>query len=155
MRSIAILFLLSLSLSALARNDGLDAIRHRHKTMTRIPQPIAQRMDGGNIISVYADDSVTTQAVSLVKMSNASTAKVEEMLEDKATLKSAKALAAKLKIKHAKAVEGLTDAEIVAVSEQVLDTSAKDGATGAAVGLALATALAAAGKSKTKKEKNV
>lgn len=154
MRSSITLFIIILTIAAQAGNQGLDAIRARRKTMTRIEHPVAQRMDNGALISVYADDSVKTQAVSMVKMSNASTAKVEEMLEDKATLKSAKALAAKLKIKHGKAVDGLTDAEIVAVSEQVLDTSAKDGATGAAVGLALAAAAAALGKTKKpKKEK--
>lgn len=151
MRSSITLFLIVLTVTAQAGNQGLDAIRARRKTMTRIEHPVAQRMDNGNIISVYADDTVKTQAVSMVKMSNASTAKVEEMLEDEAMLKAAKALAKQIKAKHGAKVTDLTDAEIVTASEAVFNTSGKDAATGAAVGALLGAAALAAGKSKATK----
>ena len=139
----------------LVENAGLKSILSRRKTMTRIERPVAQRMDNGSIISVYADDSITTQAVSMVKMSNGATAKVSAMLEDQQTLKAAKALVKQIKSNHADSVADLSDSEIVAASESVFDTSTKDQAAGAAVGMLLGAAALAAGQNtaKTKKTK--
>ena len=153
MRSIATLFIIAITIAAQAGNQGLDAIRARRQTMRRIDHPIAQRMDNGHIISVYADNTVKTQAVSMVKMSNVATAKVSAMLEDQQTLKAAKALVKQIKSNHADSVADLSDSEIVAASESVFDTSTKDQAVGAAVGALLGAAGIALGKSATTKNK--
>ena len=152
MRSFAILFLCSLAVSTFAKTEGVEAIRERRKTMTRVEKPVAQIMKDGALLSVYADDSVKTQAVRMVRMAPASKAKVEELLEDKATLKAAKSLVVQIKTKHSKEVVGLTDAEVVASSQQVFNTTGKDTATGTAVGLLLGAAAAALAAGKKPKE---
>lgn len=157
MRSIYPLLIIALTLSAHAGNEGLDAIRARRQTMRRIEHPIAQRMDNGHIISVYSDDTVKTQAVSMVRMSPTTIAKVTDLASDRDTLKAAKALVKQIKANHGESVVDLTEAEIVSASESVFDTSTKDKAASATVGILLGVAAAAAtgkkGNAKTK-EKN-
>ena len=172
MRSISAFILIAVALAAQAKpepqpevqfvkgglveNAGVKSILSRRKTMKHVEHPVAQRFIGGSIVSVYADDSIKTQAVSMVRMDKKASVKIDEMIQDQATLKAARALVESLKTKHGEAVDGMSDAEIVRVSETVLDTSSKDSAVGVAVGLALAAAGAAAVKiKKPKKEKNV
>lgn len=152
MRSILFVFLCSI-LAVQAATDGLDAVLARRKTMRKLERRVvAQRMEDGNILSVYDDDTISTSAVRVVTMPQTTKDKVEELIADTDTLKAAKALAKTLKLKHPDKVSKLTDAEIVAASETVLDTSAKDGATGAAIGLAFGAAAVAAGKKKEPKK---
>jgi len=140
----------------LVENAGLKSILSRRKTMTRIERPVAQRMDNGSIISVYADDSITTQAVSMVRMSPTTIAKANDLASDRDTLKAAKALVKQIKANHGESVADLTEAEIVSASESVFDTSTKDKAASATVGILLGVAAAAAtGKKGTGKTKGI
>jgi hypothetical protein len=141
-----------------AATEGLDAVLARRKTMTPRERPAAQRMDNGALLSVYSDGSVTTQAVRLVKQPAAAVARVEALRDDQATLAAARALAKRVKAgKHAKDVAGLDDAELVAVADEVFDTSTKDKAAAGAIGAALAAAAARIkkGKPKDKPKKGV
>lgn len=154
MRSILFVFLCSM-LAVQAATDGLDAVLARRKTMRKLDRRVvAQRMEDGNILSVYDDDTISTSAVRVVTMPQTTKDKVEELIADTDTLKAAKALAKTLKLKHPDKVAKLTDAEIVAASETVLDTTAKDGGAGAAVGVALGLAIAAAANKKEPKKED-
>lgn len=134
-----------------AATEGLDAVLARRKTMRRVERPVAQRMDNGALLSVYSDGSVTTQAVRLVKQPAAAVARVEALRDDQATLAAARALAKRVRQGHPKAASGLADAELVAVADDVLDTSAKDAAAAGAIGAALAAAAALIKKGKPDK----
>ena len=153
MKNLALLVLIGMAFSACA-GEGLDAIVSRRKTMKRIERPVAQRMEKGAILSVYADGSVTTQAVAVATMHESAKSKVAALRDDKATLAAARQLAQRVRGgKHAKDVDGLTDAEVVAAADDVLDTSKKDQAASGAIGAALAAAVALVKKNKPKKEK--
>jgi len=132
-----------------AATEGLDAVLARRRTMTRRERPVAQRMEAGSLLSVYADGRVETNATRLVRQPAAAVARVEALRDDQATLAAARQLAKRVKAgKHAKDVAGLADAELVAVADEVLDTSTKDQATGGVIGAALAAAAAVFGKGK-------
>lgn len=133
--------------------EGLKAVVERRQNMKRVERPVAQRMDNGMLLSVYKDGSVTTQSVSMVRMSPATTLALEGKTADRETLKAAKALVLKIKEKHRKKVEGLSDSEIVSASESVFSTSGKDAATGAAVGVLLGAAATIIKNKKPKKDK--
>lgn len=149
MRAYLLLTLCAITITGNAKITGIDAVLTRRKTMTKLERRVvAQRMVDGNIMSVYDDDSTSTQAVRIVRMAPGTKARVAELMDDKATLQAAKKLAQTLKSKHPGSVSGMTDAEIVDASEHVMDTSTKDGAVGVAIGLALAAAGAAARKKK-------
>ena len=150
--SIAVLFLVSMAVTANAKTEGVEAIRDRKKTMTRIERPVAQVLKGDSIVGVYADDSVKTQAVRMVRMAPATVAKVAALISDQDTLKAAKALARDVKATHSKAVEGLTDAEIVSVSSTVSNTSAKDSAAAGAIGILFGAAALKIAEGKKPKE---
>ncbi len=150
--SIAVLFLVAMAATANAKTEGVEAIRERHKTMKRIEKPVAQLVKDGNMLSVYADDTVKTQAVRIVRMAPSTVAKVESLVADRETLKAAKALAKAVKANRAKTVEGLTDAEIVTVSATVTNTSARDSSAAGAIGLLLGAAAAEIAKGKKTKE---
>lgn len=154
MRAI-VAMLLVIASTAGATTEGLDAVLARRKTMPRRERPVAQRMDEGSLLSVYADGHVETNAVRLVKQSPATVARVEALRADQATLAAARQLAKRVRAgKHAKDVEGLADAELVAVADDVLDTSAKDKAAAGAIGAALAAAAALIKKGKPDKPGN-
>lgn len=137
-----------------AATDGLDAVLARRRTMTRRERPVAQRMDAGSLLSVYADGRVETNATRLVRQPAAAVARVEALRDDQATLAAARQLAKRVKAgKHAKDVAGLADAEVVAAADDVLDTSKKDQATAGAIGAAVAAAAAALKKAKDKLKK--
>ena len=132
-----------------AATEGLDAVLARRKTMTRRERPVAQRMEQGSLLSVYADGRVETNAVRIVKQPAAAVARVEALRDDQATIAAARQLAKRVKAgKHAKGVAGLADAEVVAAADDVLDTSKKDQATAGAIGAAVAAAAAALKKAK-------
>ena len=150
--SIAVLFLVAVAATANAKTEGVEAVRERHKTMKRIEKPVAQLVKDGKMLSVYADDSIKTQAVRIVRMAPSTVAKVEALVSDRETLKAAKALAKDVKANHAKAVEGLTDAEIVAVSGTVTNTSARDSSAAGAIGLLLGAAALKIAEGKKPKE---
>ena len=140
--------------TANAKTEGVEAIRARRQTMQRVEKPVAQLVKDGKMLSVYADDTVKTQAVRIVRMATSTVAKVEALVADRETLKAAKALAKAVKANHAKSVEGLTDAEIVAVSATVTNTSARDSSAAGAIGILLgAAALKIAEGKKPKEEK--
>lgn len=113
---------------------------------------VKQERKGPTLIVHYESGAVVTNSLYL-GMSESTKKRIREMTDDRDTLAAARALAKSLKTKHPDKVGGLSDSDIVAASETVLDNSKTSGAAGAAVGAALATALAAAGKSKAKKEK--
>lgn len=145
------LILLASASSLFASSEGLEAIRIRRKTMIRHPQPVAQIMKDGAILSVYADDSITTQAVRLVTMPTEASAAMQVKLSDNAIFATAKELAASIRISHAEAVDGLTDAQILASTETTLDTTTKTAGTSGAIGLVVGAALGGlAGSKKTK-----
>ena len=151
MRSIVAMLLIAAA-TAGAATEGLDAVLARRKTMVRRERPVAQRMDKGNLLSVYADGHVETNATRLVKQPAAAVARVEALRDDQATLVAARQLAKRVKAgKHAKDVADLTDAEVVAAADDVLDTSKKDQATAGAIGAALAAAAALVKKGKPDK----
>lgn len=138
-----------------AATEGLDAVLARRKTMRRVDRPVAQRMEKGAILSVYADGRVETNAVRIVQQPAAAVARVEALRDDQSTLAAARQLAKRVRAgKHAKDVEGLTDAELVASADDVLDTSAKDQAAAGAIGAALAAAAALIKKGKPDKPGN-
>lgn len=135
-----------------AATEGIDAVLARRRTMTRRERPVAQRMDDGSLLSVYADGHLETNAVRLVRMPAAAVARVEALRDDQATLAAARQLARRVKAgKHVKDVDGLTDAEVVAAADDVLDTSKKDQATAGAIGAALAAAATLVKKGKPDK----
>lgn len=135
-----------------ASTEGLDAVLARRKTMRRVERPVAQRMDNGALLSVYEDGRVETNAVRLVRQPAAAVARVEALRDDQATLAAARQLAKRVKAgKHAKVVADLTDAEVVAAADDVLDTSKKDQAAAGALGAALAAAAALIKKGKPDK----
>lgn len=150
--SIAVLFLVAMAATANAKTEGVEAIRARRQTMQRVEKPVAQLVKDGKMLSVYADDTVKTQAVRIVRMATSTVAKVESLVADRETLKAAKALAKAVKANHAKSVEGLTDAEIVAVSATVTNTSARDSSAAGAIGLLLGAAAAEIANGKKTKE---
>ena len=135
-------------------NEGLKAVVERRQNMKRVERPVAQRMDNGNILSVYEDGRVTTQAVRMVRMSKATTDAVVAKMEEKETLKAAKALVVKIKAKHGKKVEGLSDSEIVSASESVFDTSDKDSGAAGVIGVLLGAAVGKIAEKKKLKEEN-
>ena len=135
-----------------AATDGLDAVLARRKTMRRVERPVAQRMDNGALLSVYEDGRVETNAVRLVKQPASAVARVEALRDDQATLAAARQLARRVKAgKHGKDVDGLTDAEVVAAADDVLDTSTNDKAAAGALGAALAAAATRIKKGKPEK----
>lgn len=144
--------LIFVAATAGAATEGLDAVLARRKTMRRVERPVAQRMDNGALLSVYEDGRVETNAVRLVRQPAAAVARVEALRDDQATLAAARQLARRVKAgKHAKNVDGLTDAEVVAAADDVLDTSVKDQAAAGAIGAALAAAAALIKKGKPDK----
>ena len=127
---------------------GVNVILER-RTMKEAPaKPVRQIMQGGSMLSLYGDGSIKTQSVRCVKMSAKTKAAVESKLSDDELLASAKSLAKRIKAKHADKVQNLSDSEIITASEAVFDTTKKDAATGAAVGLLLGAAALAVGKTK-------
>lgn len=150
MRAIVAMLLVATA-TAGASTEGLDAVLARRRTMTRRERPVAQRMEAGSLLSVYADGRVETNAVRIVQQPAAAVARVEALRDDQSTLAAARQLAKRVRDgKHAKDVEGLADAELVAAADEVLDTSAKDKATAGAIGAAVAAAVAALKKGKGK-----
>ena len=150
MRSILFVFLFS-AIAASAATDGLDTVLARRQTMRKLERRVvAQRMEGGNILSVYDDGTVATSSVRVVTMPQTTKDKVKELVDDGETLKAAKAMVATLRSSHTDEVSKLSDAQIVAESERLLDTSGADTATGVGIGAALAAA-AAFGVGKAKK----
>lgn len=143
--TIAIFFM---AVSMACATQGVDAVLARRKIMKPVEKPVAQRMDNGVILSVYADGSVKTQSVSSVAMPGKTNARVELMDQDRKTLKAAKELVGKIREKHRDKVDSLTESEIVTASEAVFNTSKKDSATAAAVGALLGAAALVAGKHK-------
>ena len=132
-----------------AATEGLDAVLARRRTMTRRERPVARRMDNGALLSVYEDGRVETNAVRIVQQPAAAVARVEALRDDQATLAAARQLAKRVKAgKHAKDVPDLTDAEVVAAADDVLDTSTKDKTAAGAIGAAVAAAAAALKKAK-------
>ena len=143
MRAIVAMLLIAAA-TAGAATEGLDAVLARRKTMVRRERPVAQRMEGGNLLSVYEDGRVETNATRLVRQPPAAVARVEALRDDQATLAAARQLAKRVKAgKHSKDVADLTDAEVVAAADDVLDTSKKDQAAAGAIGAAIAAAAAA------------
>lgn len=139
-QSLSLILIVSAS-SLFASTEGLEAIRVRRKTMIKHERPVAQIMKDGAILSVYADDSITTQAVRLVTMPKEASAAMQEKLSDKAILATAKELAASIRISHAETVDGLTDAQILASTETTLDNTTKTAGTGGVIGLVVGAAL--------------
>lgn len=137
-------------ISASAASEGVKAVVERRQTMRHIERPVRSIKQGDAIVSVYADDSIKTNAVRMMRMSEATKAKVEKLVDDKETLAAARKLAKKIKEKHPKDAEGATDAELVGAADEVLDTSKKDQATAGAIGAAVAAAVAALKKGKDK-----
>ena len=139
--------------SAVADNAGVKAVVERRQSMNRIERPVRSIKQGDAIVSVYEDGSIKTNAVRMMRMSASTKAKVAALVDDRETLVAARALAAKIrKGKHAKDVEGIEDWQLVAVADEVLDTSKKDRAAGGVIGAAVAAAVALL-KGKNKKEK--
>lgn len=137
-----------------AATEGLDAVLARRKTMRRVERPVAQRMEAGTLLSVYADGRVETNAVRIVQQPAAAVARVETLRDDQATLAAARALAKRVKAgKHKAKVSSLTDAEIVAAADDVLDTADRGSAASAVIGAAFGAAAAAIAKGKKGKKK--
>lgn len=151
MRAIIILAAIcGTAIHASAESDGVKAVVERRQNMRHIDRPVRSIKQGDAILSVYEDGRLETNAVRVVKMSASTKAKVEALVDDKETLAAARKLAKKIKEKHPKDAEGATDAELVAVADDVLDTSAKDKAAAGAIGAALAAAAALIKKGKGK-----
>lgn len=127
--------------------EGLEAILSR-KTMKKLEKRVvAQRMENGNIMSVYDDDSVGTSSVSVVTMTQSTKDKVAELIADRNTLQAAKSLAAKLKTKETKDV---ADADVLgAVSDSDTDTISA-AIVGALVGVATGVGIGGVKKKTTK-----
>lgn len=148
MRAYILLALCAVTLTATANTKGIDAILNRRKTMTKLEhRVIAQRIVDGNIMSVYDNDTMTTQAVRIVRMSTDTKARVAQLIDDKATLKAARQLASRVRASHASAAGTLSDPDLLAVTDDVFDTAAKGngngkaGALGAALGAAFGVAF--------------
>jgi hypothetical protein len=142
------------AITATASTEGVNAVVKRRKAMRPLERRVvAQRMEHGVMLSTYDDGNTSTAAVSVVRMAPSTKARVAQLVDDRDTLKAARGLADKVrKGKHAKEVEALTDAQLVAVGDDVLDTSTKDQAAAGVIGAALGAALAAI-KGKKKKGK--
>lgn len=154
MRAYLLLTLCAITITGNAKITGIDAVLTRRKTMTKLERRVvAQRMVDGNIMSVYDDDSTSTQAVRIVRMSDGTKAKVAQLVDDKETLIAARQLATRVRAAHAGNTGDLTDHELIAVADQVLDTSARDTGAAGAAGAALGAALGAAATSKKRKVK--
>lgn len=136
-----------------AASQGVDAVVARRKEMKRVERPVAQRMQDGSILSVYADGRTATQSVAVATMRPSTRQAVERAVEDRKVLASARKLAASVKAKHGKKVAGLSDSEIVDSAEIVLDTSKSDAAVGGVIVAALAAAAASIAKARAKAKK--
>ena len=155
MRAIIIAAICGTVISASAASEGVKAVVERRQNMKKIERPVRSLKQGDAILSVYEDGRLETNAVRVVKMSASTKAKVEALVDDRETLIAARAFADKVrKGKHAKDVEGLEDWQLVAVADDVLDTSTKDKAAAGAIGAALAAAAAAAISKPKPKPKN-
>ena len=150
MRAIIIAAICGTVISASAASEGVKAVVERRQNMKHIERPVRSIKQGDAILSVYDDGRLETNAVRVVKMSASTKAKVEALVDDKATLAAARTLAKKIKKKHPKDAEGATDAELVGAADEVLDTSKQDQATAGAIGAAVAAAVAALKKGKDK-----
>lgn len=132
-------------INASAASEGVKAVVERRQTMRRIERPVRSIKQGDAILSVYEDGRLETNAVRVVKMSASTKAKVEALVDDRETLIAARAFADKVrKGKHAKDVEGLEDWQLVAVADEVLDTTDRGSAASAVIGAAFGAAAAAA-----------
>jgi len=149
MKMLAMYVLVGLALPVRA-GEGLDAIIARRQEMTRVARPAAQRMENGAIINVYDDGSIATSAVSVMRMSPATHAHIVRLADDKETLAAARAMAARVREINSAAASSLSDAAILGVAEEILDTSARDGSVGFGLGAALGAAAAAAATAKKK-----
>ena len=150
MRAIIIAAICGTVISASAASEGVKAVVERRQNMKHIERPVRSIKQGDAILSVYDDGRLETNAVRVVKMSASTKAKVEALVDDKATLAAARTLAKTIKKKHPKDAEGATDAELVGAADEVLDTSKQDQATAGAIGAAVAAAVAALKKGKDK-----
>lgn len=140
--------------STLAANEGLNAVIGRRKVMRMQPltkRVIAQRMDNGILLSVYDDNTVSTAAVSVVKMAPTTQAKIIDLQDDIATLAAARSLAARVRKSHPAESGTMPDAQIIATADTVLDNSARDTAGGGALGAVLGAAATAAALNRKKK----
>lgn len=143
-------------INASAASEGVKAVVERRQNMRHIERPVRSIKQGDAIVSVYADDTIKTNAVRMMRMSESTKAKVAALVDDRETLIAARALAKRVKAgKHKDKVSSLTDAEIVAAADDVLDTAARDSAASGVVGAAFALAASALLKGKNKKEKAV
>ena len=137
-------------ISASAASEGVKAVVERRQNMRHIERPVRSIKQGDAIVSVYADDTIKTNAVRMMRMSESTKAKVAALVDDKETLAAARKLAKKIKEKHPKDAEGASDAELVGAADEVLDTSKKDQAAAGVIGAAVAAAVAALKKGKGK-----
>lgn len=137
-------------ISASAASEGVKAVVERRQTMRHIERPVRSIKQGDAIVSVYADDSIKTNAVRMMRMSESTKARVASLVDDKETLAAARKLAKKIKDKHPKDTEGASDAELVGAADEVLDTSKKDQAAAGVIGAAVAAAVAALKKGEGK-----
>jgi len=108
---------------------------------------VKQERKGPTLIVHYESGAVVTNSLYL-GMSDSTKKRIAEMTDDRDTLAAARALALSLKTAHPDKVGDLSDSEIVAASESVLDNTAESGTAGAALGFALGAAAGAAAKSK-------
>ena len=150
MRAIIIAAICGTVISASAASEGVKAVVERRQNMKHVERPVRSIKQGDAILSVYADDTIKTNAVRMMRMSEATKAKVEKLVDDKETLAAARKLAKKIKDKHPKDTEGASDAELVGAADEVLDTSKKDQAVAGVIGAAVAAAVAALKKGKGK-----
>lgn len=154
MTKLAILALAMAACDLFAGNpnlDGLKAAIERRKMMPARPRPERQIVKDGAILSLYADGSISTQAVQVVRMSASTKKAIDRHLADAALLASARNLAGRIKKEHGKAAQGLSDAQLVDAAEQVFDSTGRDASAGLAIGLLFGAAAAkAAGKGKGK-----
>lgn len=144
------IFLFLVSVSVASASTGVDTVLARHKEMKHVVAPVAQRMEGGAILSVYADNSVTTQAVRSVRMSASTVAAVSNQIADVELLSSAKLLARKIKTAHASKVKGLSDADVIGSAESVFDSTTKT-STAALISALLGVGVVAVANKRGKK----
>ncbi len=78
----------------------------------------------------------------LVMMNPEARARVQELLRDQETLAAAKELVSKVRANMPDAVKDLTDAKILEVADEVLNTSKQDTATAAVIGALIGAAAA-------------
>lgn len=140
-----------LSVEASDSLDGVHAVIEHRKMKAARAMPIRQISENGSILSLYADGSITTQAVRVIRMTETTKAAVESKLQDEALLDSAKALATRIKNTHSAKVKGLSDADVVASAEAVFDNSTSSATKTIIAALLAAGAVAV---TKTKKTKN-